>query len=468
MIILPAYNIGNSELRFCVESLHNHRLLDGLLLVCPQSSLDSLPLPVPHVLADDMKTVDPLVDKIAAWAKLNDTRFQGLVGIDEELHFELSHRIADRFSLPFHKAVTLHRASNKYLCKEAFLEAGVPTSPFTLLSHPDFESAAKVGFPNVLKVLSGTQSQYLFRNDSFDQLVESFDRMTAAMAHTSHDPRFEKLTTVLRGESVTLDPRSQFLLEAYVHGHEYSCDFLVRLGHVEIVRVTKKVPGPLLGLFGAYLLLDTASLPGDGIDPCGLTRLCRSIAAAFELEDGMCMVDFKAHRGVLTVLESSVRPGFSAFNHLMYEVFGYTSLALMAAVAMGKPIPLVPQGSSRAVVYLIAPRSAEGAPLDPSRLAKRQQELGIVAMHLFDDDGDDALHPDVDATGLLRGYVLIENPDPARMIDVMAEINESVDYGSATDGSAKRSVAIPASEAPSEQEPGPRNEEITPRTTEAE
>jgi hypothetical protein len=129
------------------------------------------------------------------------------------------------------------------------------------------------------------------------------------------------------------------------------------------------------------------------------------------------------------VLESSVRPGFSAFNHLMYDVFGYTSLAVMTAVAMGKPIPLVPQRSSRAVVYLIAPPGAERSPIDPYRLEKRKDELRIVAMHLYDDDGDGALDPDVDATGLLRGYVLIENPDPERIEDMMAVINDSVDYG---------------------------------------
>lgn len=424
MIILPAYAIGTSELRCCLRTLSDRGLLDRVLLVANAGSLDADS--PPSAIADDMSDPARVIDRIAAWGKDRNATFDAVVGIDEELHFSLSRGIASRFGLPFHTERTCLLASNKYLCKQAFLEHGVPTSAFALISEPDLETAARVGYPNVLKVMSGTQSQFLFRNDTPEDLVSNLGRMTKAARDTRRDPRFDP--QVLSPSGQTLDPRSQFLLESFVPGTEYSCDFLVRSGAVDLVRVTRKIPGPVLGIFGGYLLLDPSRLDREGFDRTKLLSLCRGIARAFEISDGLCMVDFKGDAGRLTVLESSVRPGFSAFNHLMYQVYGYTSLAVMTMAAMKEPFTLLPPSAAGAVVYLVAPPGAERAPIDTSRLQRREKELGITALHLFDVEGAVS---EVDPTPLLRGYVLLRQPNNDTLEATVAAVHASVDYGDA-------------------------------------
>ncbi len=424
MIILPAYAIGASELRCCLRTLSDRSLLDRVLLVADPDSLDADSPPA--AIADDMSDPARVIDRVAAWGQDHNTAFDAVVGIDEELHFSLSRGIASRFGLAFHAERTCLLASNKYLCKQAFLQHGVPTSPFVLISEPDLEAAARVGYPSVLKVMSGTQSQFLFRNDTPEDFVSHLGSMTKAARETRKDPRFDP--QVLSASGQILDPRSQFLLESFVPGTEYSCDFLVRSGAVDLVRVTRKIPGPVLGIFGGYLLLDPSCLDREGFDRATLLSLCRSIARAFEISDGLCMVDFKGDAGRLTVLESSIRPGFSAFNHLMYQVYGYTSLALMTMAAMKEPVTLLPPAAAGAVVYLVAPPGSEKAPIDTSRLLHREKELGITALHLFDVEGSAS---EVDPTPLLRGYVLLRQPNRDTLEATVAAVHASVDYGDA-------------------------------------
>ena len=424
LIVLPAYNIGVSELRCCLLTLRERNLLDRLLLVCPPDALADTEFHQLEHIADDFAQWDSLIDRIEAWSRDRRAPIAAVVGIDEELHFGLSRRIADRFGLAFHTEETCFIASNKYLCKSAFLDAGVPTSAFSLLSELDERAVRQVGFPNVLKVMSGTQSQFLFRSDSMVELEDNFARLRAATQAVGGDPRFDEQVVSLRGERLSLDPRRQFLLEGFVSGTEFSCDFIVQSGDVRVIRVTKKLASPILGLFAGYLLLDEEALLKEQIPPDDVRDVCRKISIAMDVLDAVCMVDFKNSGNGITVLESSVRPGFSAFNHLMYEVFGYTSLALMVIAAMGQPVTLQPPLGTGAIVYLIAPEG-QGRALDTARLALRADELGIIAIHRFEDDDEES---DVDHTSRLRGYAVVRGFEPDDLDQLIATINASVDY----------------------------------------
>jgi len=420
-ILFPAYGIGAIELRCCIESLHQRHQLDRLLVVAPPTLLE--PLPPLHGIADDLSDAKRVVEKTDAWAHAHQAQFEAVVGIDEELHFSLSRTLATHFGLPFPSARTCALASNKWLCKQAFVEHGVPTSAFTRLSEADLDAAATIGYPNVLKVLSGTQSQFLFRNDSPKDLIRNISRLKKATLNTFSDPRFEPQPLSDSGQF--LYPKHQFLLESFVGGIEFSCDFLVQADHIALLRITRKLPGPTLGLFGGYLLVPPPCLSHHGIDEETLISVCHRIVRAFGIHHGVCMVDFKVDRGSIHVLESSIRPGFSAFNHLMAKLLGYTSLAVMIAAAMNEPIPLGYPSSEGAVLYLIAPPGHENSPIDLSGLHERTHDLGIIATHVYDTEGTAS---DVDSTPLIRGYVLVQPSDSSGIDKLMNILPQIVRY----------------------------------------
>ncbi|MFW5738898.1 MAG: ATP-grasp domain-containing protein [Myxococcota bacterium] len=408
--VLPAYGIGQSELRCCLESLRHLGLLEQLLLVCSHDDAGVVP-PEVAVITDAFCSPRALAAKIERLCRTHDARVTAVVGIDEELHFSLSRRLALHCKVPFHSEQTCFVASNKLLCKQAFVRAGVPTSAFALVSEPGGPAARSVGFPNVLKTLSGTQSQYLFRNESRQALASNLAKLREACGAAVGDPRFEPQSVVIDGTPMAWDPRRNFLLEAYVPGLEYSCDFLVDGSEVRIIRIAKKIPGPQLGIFAGYALLDGAGLRSEGFSLDRLMAVCVRIAQAFQVRQAVCMVDFKWTGDALMVLESSVRPGFSAFNHLMYDLVGYTSLALMVAHALGQPVALRRPVASGAVVYLIAPEG-EGGDLDTTRLQAHARALGITAIHCFPNEGEST---ETDPARRLRGYALVRDCPPERL-----------------------------------------------------
>jgi hypothetical protein len=411
LIIFPAFNLGNSELCYFLKSLSDDGLLDKLLLICSRDFFTEFQSPVQHCIIDEFTSFPTLVKKIEAWGKEYGFRFKGVLSIDEELQFKLSKSIARHFGLEFHEDLTCFLASNKFLLKTFFQKYGVPSSGFSLLSTLDPERIRQVGFPNVLKVISGSQSQYIFYNENMKQLKKNFSRLKHAIARINGDPRFKKQSFFLEGRRITFNPKRQFLLEAYTPGEEYSCDFILQSHEVQLIRVAKKIQGPYFGYFNGYQLLNEEDLIQNHIDQANLVEICRRISQSLGLHTGLCMVDFKVHQGKISVLESSIRPGLSAFNHLMYAIYGYTSLALLAMQKMGMKISVRIPDSNGAVVYIYTLQKEIHQPFDTSELEKLKVQLNILYIHKYEDKPTAGMAPDLDHSRLIRGYVLVKNPD---------------------------------------------------------
>jgi hypothetical protein len=415
VILFPAFNIGNSELYYFLKSIENSGLLDKVLLVCTKDFLSEYDIMLKHQIIDEFDSFPALIRKIESLKKEHLFRFKGVLGIDEELQFQLSKKLARHFELDFFDDVTCLLASNKFLLKSAFRKHGVPTSPFVLLAKPDREQALRLGFPNVLKVLSGTASHYVFYNEDMDELKENFRRLRRALGRVNGDPRFKRQHMVHDGVGITLDPKRQFLLEAHVPGEEFSCDFMVESKQVYIIRVTKKIKGPYFGYFRGYHLLNEEGLVQNNIDKSRLVSVCRKISRALSIRAGVCMVDFKSRGGKITVLEASIRPGLSAFNHLMYDVYGYTSLALMAMQKMGVPICVEIPEKMGAVIYQYEFSAGDLGQTDTGELEDLKRRFNDAATHTFRDAPDCAIDSEFDHSSLLKGYTLLRNTDAAAL-----------------------------------------------------
>jgi hypothetical protein len=239
--------------------------------------------------------------------------------------------------------------------------------------------------------------------------------LKCAARGTNGDPRFRRQSFVLDGRDCTLDPKRQFLLEAYAPGEEYSCDFMIQSGAIQIIRVTRKIKGPYFGYFKGYHLLNEVGLAHEGINKTKLVAICRKVSRALSVRAGVCMMDFKVHDRTITVLEASIRPGLSAFNHLMYDVYGYTSLALLAMQKMGIPVCADISDTSGAVMYLYS--SPDGAPraIDLAALGDSNDRLEVSATHTYRDAEDRAVDTSFDHTSLLKGYVLLRDRDGAHV-----------------------------------------------------
>lgn len=428
IIIFLAYEVGRSELIAFLKSMEKENLLHRLLIVSPPELSDLFQKIRNLCIVDDFKSLNSLIVVIDDLVRKRNLTVTDIMAIDEEEQFSISRRIAGHFQLKFYSLKTCAIASNKFLQKTIFTQNNIPTGHFTLFSELNEKHINAIGFPSILKVLSGNGSAYLFKNDNLEQLKNNFEFLKKSVKNTDSDSRFRVQHIDLGEEKIILNPQDQFLLEEYIEGEEYSCDFLVDKGSVRIIRVVKKFHGPFLGFFSGYLLLREEDLAPNHLELNDLEAICLRITNSFEIESGVCMVDFKIHQGKFKLIESSIRPGLSAFNHLMYEIFGYTSLALMAKLKMGVEIKTGFPNQTGAIIYLFADMNTIGDEPDITLLEQLRSEYNILHIHKFENSGMPVTDNPCDRSGYLVGYVMVKNPNSVQIPQLAELFNRKLKF----------------------------------------
>ena len=292
------------------------------------------------------------------------------------------------------------------------------SSRFALISRAGDPGVEQVGFPNVLKMIGGTGSEFISLNRSQAELDRNLASLQAAVARQTG-----AWFTKMRSHGQVLDPRRQFLLEEFLEGHECSCDFMID-GGVRIIRVVKKYGSGHLGYFSGFHLLNQASIGRFGIDIAWLRKVCTRIAAALSIRSGVCMVDFMMTKDGLRVIESSVRPGLSTFMPLMEKIYGYTSLGVLARLRQEGHVDVSIPEDEGLVAHIIAPTTGRIVRFDTSRLEAME---GVIGVHRYEAVGSVVTDSELDHWGTLLGYVLVKNPGPDKIERIFGAVHDLID-----------------------------------------
>jgi hypothetical protein len=185
-------------------------------------------------------------------------------------------------------------------------------------------------------------------------------------------------------------------------------------------------------------LMNRASIARSGIELPYLESVCKRIAAAFGISRGVCMVDLMLTADGLQVLESSIRPGLSTFVPLMQQVYGYTSLGLLVRLVQGENVAVTLPDDEGLVVHILARGCGRIVRFDMSRV---ETGPGVIDMHRYAEAGDVVEDSRLDHWDSLLGYVLVKNPPPGRIPEVLEEIDDAVDLSMAEAGLGCRAPA---------------------------
>jgi predicted ATP-grasp superfamily ATP-dependent carboligase len=404
-IIFPAPFIGSVELKFSVLSI-----AEPLLPVYRQDYVRRFK-PKGSYIVDEFKSAASLLRKIEGWGKENNVTFSGVIGLDDEFQFRLTKKISEHFGLNYYNEETLRISSNKFLMKQQFDKNKVPTARYRLISDMD---AGNIGFPSILKIISGSGSEYIYKNRDKEELHLNFARLLSNAAG-KNDSWFCKVRT----PGSVIDPKKQFLLEEFLEGDEYSLDFILKK-EVRILRVVKKFHGKNVGYFRGFYLMNDKTLEKEGISVRRLEELCMKIAKSLKIDQGVCMVDFINTNEGIKVIETSVRPGLSLFIPLMWKIYGYTSVGILSKLASGQYNGFNRPDTEGAVICLTAQKPGRLVRLDTSRLNKINN---IIEIHTYNKPGCVIHDSEVDHHDLLLGYVLVKKPDIKK---IFKEIEENV------------------------------------------
>ncbi|MGV8140954.1 MAG: ATP-grasp domain-containing protein [Candidatus Woesearchaeota archaeon] len=263
----------------------------------------------------------------------------GVIGLDEEYGYSISKRMAEEFSLKFYPKDVLECASNKRLQKDVFSRFNIRIPHYFIFDiHKDVSDAQlnKIGFPNILKPVRGYASFNVYKSND----VSDF-RKNVMNARQNLEP-------------TDLSESNLFMIEEYILGTEYSCDFIVGgVGRgVNVLRVTKKISGAAIGEFEGFILFNPDFMKDAEFKLEPLKHECDKIAAAYGFSEGVYMVDFMYANGEIVILESTVRPGVATFIELMSQLYNYTSVNVLIRQRFGLPFHIDMPTKSGSVIYL--------------------------------------------------------------------------------------------------------------------
>lgn len=206
------------------------------------------------------------VERAVAAARESGLVFDGIGTIDE-FAGGFAARIAEPLALPFHPVAAADTARDKHRARLAAEAAGIRGPRVARIEGEGdvARAAAAVGFPAVLKPVSGVGSVQAFRVDSEAELRARVRAVFAEASSAREEPR-RGLGSDRDWFDLMWSGRPALILESWIEGPKFDVDLLLDDGEVVYGRVT------------------------DDLEPCGLRDVRRVAPSDLSPEDEAVLV----------------------------------------------------------------------------------------------------------------------------------------------------------------------------------
>jgi biotin carboxylase len=367
------------------------------------------PSPAEEILCD-LSDFDRAKQRLERHLLEEKLQLGGIVSFDCE-SMELAAVLAQQYGLPYPSVQAVQNCRDKYLSKTLWQKQGLHTPRNRLVRSA--KAAAnffqELGVACVLKPLSGSGSELIFRCDSAHDCEQSFLKIQSGL-------QLRRAQRLYRDFSAD---DSAILAEECVNGFEYSCDFVIEDGRVEVIRLTRKIlsPGKPFGTALGYYL--PASLPAE-IDERDLLRTLHRCAAALGLDRALCMLDFMVCKDRIVLLELAPRPGGDCLPFLLRRSRGLDILKLFMDFSQKRTLRLNPLSDLRTFIGLRLHARLSGIlkKIDAHRL---QQDSRVHEIHLIRKPGHSIKIPPDDYDSWLLGHIIFE---PDAVSEVASQCHE--------------------------------------------
>lgn len=327
----------------------------------------------------------------------------GVACFDDE-SMALASSIAKAFGLPYVSAEAVAACRSKLACKQRWREAGLPCPDFEFVETAEAAVAfqRRVGGPIVLKPLTGSGSELTFLCTTPGECREGVAVLASGLA-SHHDVRMY----APQGEpSERMDPRRVFAAEEFVQGSEYSCDFAVDGGHVQIIRFAAKVAAPTQSFGTTLAYIVPAELPA-AIDRAGFERQLLEAARALGIDRALGMLDFFVRGDSAVMIEMAPRPGGDCLPSLLRASSGLDILGAALDFAERRPLAIPVSSAWRRLVGLRLFGSDAGviARIDARAL---RRDPRVVECRLKRRPGHRIILPPADYESRLLGHAVFD------------------------------------------------------------
>ena len=244
---------------------------------------------------------------------------------------EMAAELGQRHSLPYHDVETIKNCRDKYISKFLWQQHNIRCPASRIVETPD-EAAAFFNFikvPCVMKPLTGSGSELVFRCDSPAECRMAFAEIQKGL--------LERRSHRLYKSDSHSAP--SVIIEEFVSGLEYSCDFIIEENRVEVIRITRKIHSPH-GPFGTIRgYITEASLPEE-IEQQTFERILLQGAETLGISRALCMADFMVCGRDVVLLEMTPRPGGDCLPYLLRHSMNLDILKLNLDFARQIPVKI--------------------------------------------------------------------------------------------------------------------------------
>ncbi len=319
---------------------------------------EKAPDPEEEVLSD-LSCADRVIDEVKAHLHTHDIALNGIACFDCE-SMSLAARMAESFNLSYHSLKTIESCRDKSITRRLWTENNVETPLAqrigSALAAMDFFK--KMGTSCVLKPVDGSGSERVYRCD------------TALECETAYH-------TICQGQ-----PYNNVVIETFVEGNEYSCDFFMDHQGAHPIRFTRKIHSPI-PVFGTIMAYELVDFPRGNVSPKNFERLLMKAARTLGIKRGICMLDFIVTETGASLLEMTPRPGGDCLPWLIEKGMNLDILSLNISLSAQSDFKFQPSRRFSPLVGLRihAHRAGTLKDIDYSRLMADSRVRDVYIKH---------------------------------------------------------------------------------------
>jgi carnosine synthase len=309
-----------------------------------------------------------------------------------ELSVPLVSRLCETFGLPGMKPDCVDIARNKHATRAALKAAGLPTPRNILItSEAEVETAgAKVGFPAVLKPVSGAASLGVMKVLSMEDLKRCFKETTDEMRTL-----VVSNGALVKGGSDGVEASNAIdmtmLLEQYLDGPEVDIDVVFSNGKWRYAAVTDNGP-TLEPYFNETWGVCPSILPKE--QQAALKDLAVKSVEAIGFTSGVFHVECKMTSTGPQLIEVNARMGGGPVRECNLRTWGVDLVEETIFLALGIPArPLVPKQPLEAFAYSLVNAKQSGTLGDTKAMEQVASQEGVVKAKMLCQAGDSVVGP---------------------------------------------------------------------------
>ena len=253
-----------------------------------------------------------IVEKEEILEKCREIQPEAVVTIASDLANITVQYVAEGLGLVHNSRESIEISTNKYLMRQAFAKAGVPTPKFMVEEEgQDLSEAKEMSYPVIVKPTDRSGSRGINK-------ISSFEGLPAAIK-----------------DSVENSFQKKAIIEEYLEGEEYSCECISYKGKHHFLAVTKKYTT------GAPHFIETghlepAKLP-EGKEDKVIGQIFQALDA-LKIENGASHSEFKMDaEGNVKIIEIGSRMGGDCIGSDLVKIStGYDFVQMVIETALGK------------------------------------------------------------------------------------------------------------------------------------